>query len=111
MGEREGAKLVLAKAATQPLPRLVNILADGGDTGDKMKAEAARYGWGFETVKRPEMHKFEVIPKRRVVERSIGWTMHWRSLCRQYDYDSRTTETKIVLTSLYYMTKRITKTT
>ncbi|MDR1053768.1 MAG: transposase [Planctomycetaceae bacterium] len=35
--EREGAKLLLQKAARQNLPRIIKVLADGGYTGDKMK--------------------------------------------------------------------------
>jgi putative transposase len=105
--ERDGAKLVLEKMSKQNLPMLKKVWADGGYSGDKMKAEAAKYDVEWEVVKRPELHKFAVIPKRWVVERSIGWTMNWRGLCRHYDYDSRTSETKVLLTSVYYMTKRL----
>ncbi|MDR0870289.1 MAG: transposase [Planctomycetaceae bacterium] len=42
--ERDGAKLVLEKMSKQNLPRLKKVLADGGYSGDKMKAEAAKYG-------------------------------------------------------------------
>jgi putative transposase len=108
--EREGAKFVLAKAAKQNLTRMKKILGDGGYTGEKMQAEAAKYGWDFEAVKRTDLHKFVVQPRRWVVERTFGWMMNWRSLCRHYDYDSRTSETKMLLASVYYMTKRLTKT-
>ncbi|MDR1053769.1 MAG: hypothetical protein LBL39_06300 [Planctomycetaceae bacterium] len=63
-------------------------------------------------MKRNELHKFEVMPKRWVVERTIGWTMNWRSLCRHYDYDydydSATSETKVLWASVFYMSKRLT---
>jgi len=111
IGERAGAKLVLEKMGVRSLPRLQKVLADGGYTGESMREEAAKYGLEWEVVKRSELHKFAVVPKRWVVERSISWTMNWRSLCRQYDNDSRTTEAKIYLTSIYYATKRITKIT
>jgi transposase len=107
--EREGAALVLKRAERQKLPRLQKVLADGGYTGEKMKNEAAQYGLEWEVVKRSEMHKFVVVPKRWVVERSIAWTMNWRSLCRQYDYDLRTTETKIMLSSVFYLSVRLTE--
>jgi hypothetical protein len=35
--------------------------------------------------------------------------MNWRALCRHYDYDPTTTETKILWAAVYYMTKRLTK--
>ncbi|MDR3233670.1 MAG: hypothetical protein LBT46_08430 [Planctomycetaceae bacterium] len=52
-----------------------------------------------------------MIPKRWVVEWTIGWTMNWRSLCRHYDYDSATSETKVLWTSVFYMSCRLTKST
>jgi transposase len=91
----------------QSLPRLQKVLADGGYTGEKMVQEAAKYALKWEVVKRSELHQFAVIPKRWVVERTIGWTMNWRGLCRHYDYDSKTSETKVYLTAAYYMTKRL----
>jgi putative transposase len=105
--ERDGAKLVLEKMSKQNLPRLKKVLADGGYRGEKMKAEAEKYGVEWDVVKRPELHKFVVAPKRWGVERSIAWTMNGRGLCRHYDYDSQTSETKVLLTLVYYMTKRI----
>ncbi|GHT42029.1 hypothetical protein FACS189443_4560 [Planctomycetales bacterium] len=109
IGEREGAALVLKRAERQKLPRWQKVLADGGYSDEKMKNEAAKYGLQWEVIKRPEMHKFVVVPKRWVVERSVSWTMNWRSLCRQYDYDLWTTETKIVLSSVFYLSARLTE--
>jgi putative transposase len=110
--EREGAKLLLQKAAKQNLPRMIKVLADGGYTGEKMKEFARQEcGWELETVKRNELHKFKVMPKRWVVERTIGWTMNWRGLCRHYDYGSATSETKVLWTSVFYMSKRLTDNT
>lgn len=107
IGERDGAKLVLERMNRQSLPRLQKVLADGGYTGEKMVLEASKYALKWEVVKRSELHQFAVIPKRWVVERTIGWTMNWRGLCRHYDYDSKTSETKVYLTAVYYMTKRL----
>lgn len=66
------------------------------------------YGWEFESVKRPQKHEFEVIPKRWVVERTIGWMNNFRGLSKHYDYDSVTGETKILMASVYYLSKRLT---
>jgi putative transposase len=105
--ERAGAKLVLAKAAQKGVPRLKTILADDGYSGAPMVEYVWReYGWKFESVKRTELHKFEVMPKRWVVERSIGWMNNFRGLSKHYDYDSKTGEDKILLASIYYLSKR-----
>jgi len=107
--ERAGAKLVLEKASNRGLPRMEKILADDGYSGRPMVDDVREeYGWTFESVKRTELRKFVVIPKRWVVERTIGWMNNWRGLSKHYDYDSGTGEAKILLASVYYLSKRLT---
>jgi transposase len=107
--ERAGGKLVLEKASGRGLPRMVKILADDGYSGQPMVDHVQNeYGWEFESVKRTELHKFAVIPQRWVVERSIGWANNWRALSKHYDYDSSTSEARILLASVWYMSKRLT---
>ena len=66
------------------------------------------YGWKFESVKRTELHQFKVMPRRWVVERTIGWMNNWRALSKHYDVDSSTSETQILLASIFYLSKRLT---
>ena len=105
--ERAGAKLVLAKASQSDLPQLQTILADDGDSGKPMVDEVRdKHGWQFVSVKRTELHQFKVMPKRWVVERTIGWMNNFRGLSKHYD--SKTGELKIDLASIFYMNKRLT---
>jgi putative transposase len=107
--ERAGARLVLEKAAERRLSRLQKILADDGYSGKPMAEEVReKYGWEFESVKRTELHTFAVMPKRWVVERTIGWMNNWRGLSKHYDYDPATGEVKILWAAVYYMSKRLT---
>jgi transposase len=107
--ERAGAQLVLEKASNRGLPRLKKILADDGYSGQPMAKEVReRYNWEFESIKRTELHKFVVQPKRWVVERTIGWMDNFRGLSKHYDVDSTTGEAKILLASVYYLSKRLT---
>jgi len=107
--ERAGAKLVLAKAAQSDMPRLQTILADDGYSGKPMiDYVREEYGWQFVSVKRTELHQFKVMPKRWVVERTIGWMNNWRGLSKHYDYHAKTGESKIYLASIFYMSKRLT---
>ena len=107
--ERAGAKLVLEKASGRGLSRLEKVLADDGYSGQRMVDEVRdEYGWAFESVKRTELHKFAVLPRRWVVERTIGWMNNWRALSKHYDYDSATGEANILLASIFYMSKRLT---
>ena len=107
--ERAGAKLVLDKAAQFGLPRLETVLADDGYSGKPMKEYVQQqYNWRFVSVKRTELHQFKVMPKRWVVERTIGWMNNFRGLSKHYDYHSMTGESKILFASIFYMTKRLT---
>ena len=102
-------KLVLSKAAAANMPRLQVILADDGYSGQPMVDYVREeHGWRFESVKRTELHKFKVIPKRWVVERTIGWMNNFCGLSKHYDFDAKTCESKIYLASMFYMTKRLT---
>jgi len=58
-----------------------NSLVDGGYTGEPF-AEAVKelLGATVEVVKRNELNKFAVIPKRWVVERSFAWLEKCRRL-------------------------------
>ena len=89
--EREGGKRVLAKAAGKGLPRLEKVSADDGYSGQPMREHVFKeHGWEFESVKRTELHKFAVQPRRWVVERTIGWMSNFRALSKDYDTDWRT---------------------
>jgi hypothetical protein len=48
------------------------------------------------------------MPRRWVVERTIGWMNNWRGLSKHYDVDSATGEAKVLLASVYYLSKRLT---
>ena len=63
------------------LSRVKSSLVDDGYTGDPF-AEAVKelLGATVEVVKRSELHKFAVIPKRWVVERSFAWLEKCRRL-------------------------------
>ena len=78
--DRDGAVIMLEICA----PNLTNVaktLCDGGYTGEDFAlAVKSIVGAEVEVVKRNELHKFAVIPKRWVVERTFGWLEHSRRL-------------------------------
>jgi transposase len=71
----------MIKKNKQNLSRVENSLMDGGYSGESF-AEAIKelLGATVEVVKRSELHKFAVIPKRWVVERSFSWLEKSRRL-------------------------------
>jgi len=80
IGDRAGA-LEMFELHKYGLSKVINVLADGGYTGDKFAAATKQIlGCGVEIAKRNELHKFVVIPKRWVVERSFAWLEKCRRL-------------------------------
>jgi len=108
--ERDGGKMLLAKAANKGLPQLTKVLADDGYSGQPMREHVReKHQWEFESVKRTELKKFVVQPKRWVVERTIGWMSNFRALSKDYDTDPKTGEANILLGSIYYLSRRLTE--
>ena len=75
MTDRKGALQAMGRCKTN-LCKIQNILADGGYVGQPF-AQAVKETLGemvtVNIAKRSEMHKFAVMPKRWVVERSFAW--------------------------------------
>ena len=78
--DRDGA-IEMVRNNKKNLSRVKNSLVDGGYSGEPF-AEAIKelLGATVEVVKRSELHKFAVIPKRLVVERSFSWLEKCRRL-------------------------------
>ncbi len=78
--DRKGA-LKSFKKYKKNLKKVQKVLADGGYTGKSFeKAVEQMLGAEVEIAKRNELHKFKVIPKRWVVERSFAWLEKSRRL-------------------------------
>ena len=89
------------------LSSVVNILVDGAYTGENFAGDVkAILGATVEVVKRSELHKFVVIPKRWVVERSFAWLEKCRRLWKNCERKLHTSEQFIVLAFLSALLKR-----
>ncbi|WP_425465067.1 transposase [Nonomuraea longispora] len=81
------------------------------DTGFKNAAveHGARLGIDVEVVNRnPDVRGFQVIERRWMVERSLGWLMLRRRLTRDYETLPTSSEAMIYIASIDNLTKRIT---
>jgi len=78
--DRKGA-IKIFKDYKKNLKITEKVLADGGYTGEPFKKEIKQIlNAEVEIAKRSELHKFEVIPKRWVVERCFAWLEKSRRL-------------------------------
>ena len=66
--DRDGAPHVLDARTRRFFPFIEHIFADGGYQGSQLARRLARTGsWLIEIVKRPDIPRFEVLPKRWIV--------------------------------------------
>ncbi len=106
IGDRVGA-LEMFELHKCELSKVMNVLADGGYTGDNF-AQATKQilGCGVEIAKRNELHKFAVIPKRWVVERSFAWLEKCRRLWKNCERKLNTSLQMVTLAFAVLILKR-----
>jgi len=80
-----GAKEVLKTLKDKFLSGIKKIFADGGYIGDLIYWTKFHHGFEIEIVKRTEEHKFKILPKRWIVERTFGWLSFHRRLSKDYE--------------------------
>ena len=99
--DREGALIMFG--LSPDLLGVKKVLADSAYTGENFASGVKELlGAEVEVVKRSEMHKFVVIPKRWVVERTFGWLEKCRRLWKNCERKLHTTlqMTKLAIIAL-----------
>ncbi len=105
--DRDGAKLVVEKMRGR-FPRLRLIWADGGYAGQLIDWVKAQAGWVLQIVKRNDDVKgFVVLPKRWIVERTLGWLGRYRRLSKDYETLVESSEAQIHLAMINLMIQRL----
>ena len=93
-------------------PFIVKIFADAGYQGARAALAAAKTGsWIIEIVKRSDLHKFVVLPKRWIVERTLAWISRNRRLARDYERYANTVAAFIKLAMIRLMLRRLIRST
>ena len=108
VSDREGALQAL-KRCKPNLRRVQSLLCDGGYSG-KPFAEGVREILGeqvtVQIAKRNNLHTFEVLPKRWIVERSFAWLEKNRRLWKNCERKLNTSLQFIYLAFLALLLKR-----
>ena len=108
--DRDGAEKLL-RLARRRFPFIERIIGDGGYQGPKMINLVRRTGmWTLQIVKRSDLHKFVVLPKRWIVERTLAWISRNRRLTRDYERHARTAAAFVRLAMIRIMLRRLTAT-
>ena len=105
--DRDGAKLVLTKLVGRS-PRLQLIWADGGYAGQLVEWAQQVGNWTLSIVRRDaEVHHFQVLPRRWVVERTFGWLGRCRRLSKDYEASPASSEAWVYIAMLHLMLRRL----
>jgi transposase len=108
--DRDGARWVLDRRTRCMFPFIERIFADAGYQGAKAAAAIAKTGtWKLEIVKRNELHRFVVLPKRWIVERTLAWISHNRRLARDFERYARSATAFVRLAMIRIMLRRLTR--
>ena len=73
------------------------------------KTIAATGHWRIEIVKRTDLHRFIVLPKRWIVERTFAWISRNRRLARDFERYATSVAAFVRLAMIRIMLKRLTK--
>jgi len=80
--DRDGALQMIGQNMDN-LSCVKKFLVDGGYSGERFAGAVKELcGADVEVVKRNELHKFVVLPRRWMVERLFGWLDKFRRLCK-----------------------------
>lgn len=84
--DRDGGVLLMASLFGL-FPFLLKLYADSGYTGPKFRDGLSKVcrQVNVEIVKRSDAGKFVVLPKRWIVERTIGWLNRCRRLAKDWE--------------------------
>lgn len=108
MQDRDGAPDVL-KAIRYRFPWLRHLFADGGYAGEKLRTALEGHGeWTVEIIKRSDKAvRFEVLPRRWVVERTFAWLGRCRRMAKDWEKSLESSTAWTFIASIRLMTRRL----
>ena len=83
------------------------IWADGGYAGKVVDWAMRWHGRVIEIVKRTESHKFVVLPKLWIVERTFAWLGKYRRLSKDYETLTQSSEAMIRIAMINVMIHKL----
>ena len=107
VSDSAGARLLL-DPAVGPFTRLRRVWADSGYQGSLVEWVAGCWEWVLEIVRHVvPVHRFVLLPKRWIVERTFGWWGHARRLSKDYEVAPANSVSWIYLTMTHLMLHRL----
>ena len=108
--DRDAAKPLLWNLR-RAFPSITLAWADGGYAGKLVTWAATRLKLTLTIVRRPDdLHTFQVLPRRWVVERTLAWITAYRRCARDYERLASHHEAMVTWAMITIMTRRLTRT-
>jgi len=104
--DRAAARAVLMRLFCR-IDSIATVFVDGGYTGKLIGWAKEMFGYKVEVVKRNELHKFQVLPKRWIVERTFAWLGWSRRLSKDYELRHTSAETMIHIAFAHLLLRRL----
>jgi len=105
--DRVGARAVLMRLFCR-FDTIRKVFADGGYAGRLIDWAKQMFGYEVEVVKRNEMHRFRILPKRWIVERTFAWLNWSRRLSKDYELRHTSAEAMIYIAFAHLLLRRVT---
>jgi transposase len=100
---------ILDRRTRRLFPVIERVFAEAGYQGPVVAAAVVKTGsWTIEIVKRNEMHRFVVLPKRWIVERTLAWISRCRRLTKDFERHARKAAAVVRLAMIRLMLRRLT---
>jgi len=107
--DRDGAPNLIERCR-DAYPLLARLFADGGYAGQKLEAAIAHLDrLVVEIIRRSDLRRFVVLPRRWVVERTFAWLNRCRRLAKDWEATIASSEAWLLVASIRRMTRRIAK--
>ena len=87
--------------------KLKKVFADGGYKEKFIDWAKLTHDLEIEIIKKKEQHKFVVLPKRWMVERTFSWLLRNRRLRADYERLKQSAESMIYISMTRLMVKRL----
>ena len=94
-----------ARVAYQKYPTIKKFCGDDGYRKSFEEAVASELGLEVDISKRIKP-QFEILPKRWIVERTLGWANHSRRLSKDYEIKTEHAENMFVISHLHTLLRR-----
>jgi len=105
--DRHGA-LPLLQGIADRFPTILCLVADAAYAGAQTERDITALGpWRLEIAKRSDWHKFEILPKRWIVERTIAWMGRCRRLAKDFENRTRMAIAFVYLAMIRLMIRRL----